>query len=239
MTKSRNAIIITPVKDSIDTTLETIRSVQAGNEDCRYIVYNDFSTPQNELELKNKSAEYHFELINLSDLTQKPSPNYDVILIDAQQKALQAESHLIIIESDVSIRKNTLNNLVEFAAQNNKTGLVGAVTVDEKGDVNFPYLKFRNNQEATIQTKRSLSFCCTLLTYDFLKQFSFSDLDPVKDWYDVTISKISRHLGFENVLLKNTPVLHRPHSSRAWKQLKYTNPVKYYFYKWIKRRDKI
>jgi len=34
-------------------------------------------------------------------------------------------------------------------------------------------------------------------------------------------------------------VWHRPHSSRPWKQLKYTNPLKYYWLKFTKGLDKI
>ena len=35
------------------------------------------------------------------------------------------------------------------------------------------------------------------------------------------------------------PVLHRPHQSRPWKQLKYKNPLKYYWLKFTKGLDKI
>jgi len=40
-------------------------------------------------------------------------------------------------------------------------------------------------------------------------------------------------------LLTNVPVLHLPHSSRPWKMLKYTNPLKYYWKKYTKGLDKI
>jgi hypothetical protein len=42
---------------------------------------------------------------------------------------------------------------------------------------------------------------------------------------------MSRKLGFVNVLQVTNPVLHLPHSSRPWKQLKYTNPTAYYLAK--------
>jgi hypothetical protein len=34
-------------------------------------------------------------------------------------------------------------------------------------------------------------------------------------------------------------VTHRPHASRPWKQLKYKNPLKYYWLKLTKGLDKI
>jgi len=46
-------------------------------------------------------------------------------------------------------------------------------------------------------------------------------------------------LGFKNYLMTSLPVLHIPHSSRPWKHLKYTNPLKYYWKKLTEKRDKI
>ena len=57
--------------------------------------------------------------------------------------------------------------------------------------------------------------------------------------HDVFISHKSIELGFNNYLVTTLPVLHLPHSSRPWKQLKYTNPIKYYWRKLIDKRDKI
>src|SRR5690606_28531566 len=104
-----------------------------------------------------------------------------------------------------------------------------------------PYLKFKNytNSRGFIETKKSLSFCCTLLSLPFLKRYDFRALKPSKDWFDTFISKQSIALGFKNVVLTETRVLHKPHGSRPWKQVKYSNPVKYYWLKLIKRRDKI
>ena len=42
-----------------------------------------------------------------------------------------------------------------------------------------------------------------------------------------------------NRLLLDTQVLHQPHSSRPWKQLKYTNPLRYYWQKLTQKRDRI
>ena len=90
-----------------------------------------------------------------------------------------------------------------------------------------------------MKTSKRLSFCCTLLTNQFLQKFSFTQLDTSKNWYDVFISHKSVELGMENYLLTDTPVVHLPHSSRPWKQLKYTNPLRYYWRKLTQRLDRI
>ena len=64
-------------------------------------------------------------------------------------------------------------------------------------------------------------------------------LNPDKHWFDVTISQMALKIGFKNYLFCNLPAIHRPHASRPWKQLKYTNPLKYYWIKFTKGFDKI
>lgn len=233
------AIIITPVKDSIERTLSTIKAIYESDSKVRHIVYNDFSTPETKKILEESVHKYHFELIHLEDITANPSPNYKMVLQDAQAKAIEANLPLIIVESDVTIKTGTFQKILNFASAHSWSGLVGAITVDESGKINFPYLKFTNAKESFIETKRSLSFCCTLISTDFMKAFSFTNLDSSKDWYDTFISAKAVELGFRNFVLFDTPVLHQPHGSRPWKQLKYTNPLKYYFFKVIKRKDKI
>ena len=70
--------IITPVKDSIDSTLDTARAIMSSDIKVpyTYTIYNDFSTPENTLRLEEASKEYGFQLVNLSDLPDHPSPNY-------------------------------------------------------------------------------------------------------------------------------------------------------------------
>jgi len=172
-------------------------------------------------------------------LTDTPSPNYKTVLQHAQKHALAQKCSLIIVESDVTVKKDTLRKLLEFSEQHPGTGMVGAVTVDENDKVNFPYFKFKDEKASLIHTKRSLSFCCTLLSHRFLQTYNFANLDTSKDWFDTHISKKSLENGFENVVLMDTRVLHRPHGSRPWKQLKYTNPIQYYLNKFFKGRDKI
>lgn len=234
-----NLLVITPVKDSIETTLQTIRAVRQAQGNQRYIVYNDFSTAGNKAILEKNREELDFELVNLEDLTSTPSPNYRLVLRIAQQTALEMNVPLVIIESDVTIQPDTLGKMLTFSRENERCGMVGAVTTDESGNINFPYLNFRKEKKSVVDTSHRLSFCCTLLTTNLLNRFSFQELTNKKNWYDVFISRKSRSLGFRNFLMMNVPVIHRPHSSRPWKQLKYTNPVKYYLIKFFKRKDRI
>lgn len=231
------AIIITPVKNSVSTTLETIKAIEKSSCEVRHIVYNDFSTAETKKTLEQAQQQHKFELVNLEDLTSHPSPNYKLVLQLAQKIALAENLPLIIVESDVQVAPNTIEEMLNFEAKN--IGMVGAVTVDADKQINFPYLKFKNEKAAFLKTERSLSFCCTLLKPDFLKAYSFLELNESKDWFDVFISRKSLELGFANYVLLNVPVLHQPHGSRPWKQLKYSNPIKYYFLKLINRRDKI
>ncbi len=102
---------------------------------------------------------------------------------------------------------------------------------DTNGKINFPYLNFKSAKKDIQKTTHSLSFCCTLLTNALLSQYDFQSLSAEKHWYDVSISRKSIQLGLNNYLLVNHRVLHKPHSSRPWKQLKYNNPIKYYYQK--------
>ncbi|PZX50099.1 GT2 family glycosyltransferase [Algoriphagus ratkowskyi] len=232
-------IVITPVKNSLDTTLDTARAIADSSVGVRHIIFNDFSTEETKIGLSQNKSAIGFELINLEDITDHPSPNYKLVLQIAQKIANEAKLPLLVIESDVVVKPQTIAELLSFQKTNPKSGLVGSVTIDEKGKVNFPYLKFKGVKESVIDTNRSLSFCCTLFSTDFLKKYDFMGLDEAKDWYDTFISKKSIELGFKNHVLMNAPVWHRPHASRPWKQLKYSNPLKYYFLKFWKGMDKI
>jgi len=233
------AIVITPVKDSLKTTTETIHSILKSDGNFHYCVYNDFSSEETTAELKSMSKAYQFELVNLSDITSTPSPNYRLVLQLAQKKAISLGLPLIIVESDVEVKSNTLTELVQQSKKRMQCGMVAAITKDIDGKINFPYLNFRKTKEKIIKTKHSLSFCCTLLTPTLLNQYDFTELSSDKHWYDVSISRKSNSLGLNNYLLISAGVLHKPHSSRPWKQLKYTNPLKYYYLKLIKRLDRI
>ena len=233
--------IITPVKDSIDFTLETVKAIL--DSDIKvpytYTIYNDFSSEEGTRRLEEASKEYGFRLVNLSDLTTHPSPNYLLVLQTAQQEAIEADAGLLIVESDVVVKKNTLQDMFDGAEQRSDCAIAAAVTVDEKGEINYPYLHAKGKENQVYAEKKHCSFCCSLLTPSFLKKFDFHELDPKKNWYDVTISHEALKKGFQNYLFTCLPVWHRPHGSRPWKQLKYTNPLMYYWLKFTKGLDKI
>ena len=232
--------IIMPVKDSIAIAERAIHSIV----DCGYTlcVYDDNSLPENAQRLDEIANDKHIQVVHISSLTDHPSPNYRLVLQQSQQQALIENKHLLIVESDVIIKTNTLNRMLEEVQEG--VGMVAAVTVDERGEYNFPYhylhrLRYRFLSKKTIDTKKRFSFCCTLLTNELLKKADFQRLDPTKNWYDVTISHWSIALGLRNLLMLGNPVLHLPHSSRPWKRLKYTHPLRYYWRKITQRLDKI
>lgn len=233
--------IICPVKDSIETSLSAIDYIVKSMADvpADFFVYNDFSKEENTMKLKEASLEKGFRLINLEEITSHPSPNYLLVLQTAQQKALAENAHLLIIESDVMVKTDTIRELLIQTEALENPGMIAAVTTDEDGKVNFPYLYAKQYEKGIINTSKRLSFCCTLLTNQFLQAYDFKCLNPEKDWYDVHISHQSKILGFNNYLMTNLPVLHLPHSSRPWKKLKYSNPLLYYWRKFIQQSDRI
>lgn len=226
--------IIMPVKDSPLTTEEAIRAiVESGHTLC---VYDDFSAPENAALLDQLKDELGIAVIHLSKRTDHPSPNYRTVLIEAQRECLRQGAHLVIVESDVVVRAKTIDRLAEAVRPGR--GLIAAVTTDEQGHINFPY-DYARGWTADGVCRKRLSFCCTLLTNELLHAYDFAQLDEQKNWYDVTISHLSQQLGLENILQISNTVLHRPHSSRPWKQLKYTNPLLYYWRKLTQGLDKI
>lgn len=238
----KNLHIITPVKDSIESTIKTIEAVLQSKLDIpyTYTVYNDFSTPQNTELLEHYAATMGFELLNLADITDHPSPNYLLVLQMAQQRANKDNAALAIVESDVIVEPTTLQGLVTGSEDRDDCGIAASVTVDDLGEINYPYLFAKGYKKEVYTTDKHCSFCCSLLSERLLQRFDFKTLDPEKHWFDVHISHASLDLGLKNYLFCNYPVIHRPHSSRPWKQMKYKNPIKYYFLKYIlKRFDQI
>lgn len=233
--------IITPVKDSIDSTLETAKAIMASKLDVphTYTIYNDFSAPENTARLEQAAKEIGFQLMNLSDLTDHPSPNYLLVLRRERQMCLEEDAGLLIVESDVTVRPDTLQGLWNVAKEHSEAGIVASVTVDEEGDINYPYLYAKGQENRIVDTRRHCSFCCSLLTTELMRRVDFDELDAAKSWFDVTISHRSLETGLHNLLVTKLPVVHRPHGSRPWKQLKYKNPLKYYWLKLTKGLDKI
>lgn len=232
-------IVITPVKNSLETTKRTIHHIFEAKGDFEYFIFNDFSNEETTTFLDQNTKKLNYQHINLAELISSPSPNYITVLRMAQKMALEKNTHLLLIESDVLVAENTISELAKLAESLENAGMIGSVTVDQNGDINFPYKHIKKSDGDLFVTKRSLSFCCTLLTNKFLEAYDFETLNPEKDWFDVSITKMSRQLGFNNYLSNALPVLHLPHSSRPWKNEKYSNPLKYYFKKYFLGRDKI
>ena len=237
----KQLLIITPVKDSIDSTVGTMEAIVAARLDMphRYVVFNDRSTPENTRRLHREAQRLGVEVVDLADLTDHPSPNYLFVLRHVQRQALADDAAIAIVESDVTVRPDTLQGLWDGAMAHPDCGIAASVTVDEDGRIKYPYDYARKMQGDVVDCRKHCSFCCSLLTPALLKAYDFGKLDASKNWFDVTISHESLAAGLHNYLFLSLPVLHRPHASRPWKQLKYKNPLLYYWRKWTKGFDKI
>jgi len=225
-----------PVKDSIETAQKAISLICESKSEYEFLVFNDCSATETRNILESKTG---FELINIEDILETPSPNYRFTLRESRKRAIESNADLLIVESDVFVQSGTISKLHEFANSHPECGMVAAITVDEAGNINFPYKHIEPNGDDSIVTHHRLSFCCTLLTFPLLQKLDFDQLSDKKDWFDVQISRDSREAGFLNYVLPSVEVIHLPHSSRPWKKLKYSNPVKYYLKKWFMKRDRI
>ena len=188
MDNYRELHIIMPVKDSIETVREALTCLYASTDlNWRFTLYNDYSTPENTEALKQLSEHYEFELVNWAERTKHPSPNYRFTLIDAQRKALQEQADLLIIESDVLIRRDTIARI--RTARQDRVGMVAAITHDEQDKVNFPYKYAALWRKKPTFTIKRFSFCCTLLTKASLPTYPFAELNTEKNWSDVDIRR--------------------------------------------------
>ena len=142
----------------------TIRAVSNAKGEFLYLIYNDFSNKETKQFLDDNQDIFNYSVVHLEDITEHPSPNYHLVLQLAQQKALEMKVPLIIIESDVIIKEDTVVELVKMHARLKKPGLIGAITVDRQGHYNFPYSSEKKSGKGIEDTKRSLSFCCTLIS---------------------------------------------------------------------------
>ncbi len=233
------AIVITPVKDSLETTKRTILAVSQSVGNFSYYIFNDFSSTATKTFLEENQEKFNYQVIHLENITSNPSPNYNLVLVEAQKMALEKKVPLIIIESDVVVQDNTILSLIKLGREKDQPGIIGAITVDSQGNYNFPYEFEKVKSGEVVETNHRISFCCTLITHNLLQKADFNDLPKKKDWYDIYLSRRSKKLGFLNYLAKGLEVQHLPHSSRPWKQLKYEKPIKYYIHKYLKKRDRI
>lgn len=226
--------IIIPIKDSLQIAERALRALKGHP----VTIWNDNSTAENTQLLHSLAEALGFECIDVATLTNHPSPNYLLLLRLMRQRAISNNHHLIVVESDVIVTDSSIARMVDIAQQEN-IGMVAAVTHDDHGKVNFPYEYAQKYSIGAIETRKRLSFCCTLMTVEMLQRVDFDQLNPEKDWFDVTITRLSREQGLTNILLTDSPVRHYPHSSRPWKQLKYTHPLRYYWRKIFHGQDKI
>ena len=150
-------------------TLQTVEAIVASDFQMpfTYTVYNDFSTEENTAKLQDASEKLGFELVNLAEITDHPSPNYLLVLQMAQQRAIEAEAGLIIVESDVVVKKNTLQALFNGAAERADCGIAAAVTVDEKGEINYPYLFAKGKEKPGVSGEKALQFLLFLADIEF------------------------------------------------------------------------
>lgn len=152
--------IITPVKDSLDTTLKTIECISKAEKSfsSNYTIYNDFSSEETTECLTASVQKFDYEIINLKDITNHPSPNYLLVLQMAQKKALSDDAHLLIIESDVLVQRDTIQKLYDYCKLLDRPGMIAAITTDADGVVNFPYLYARNFKSKIVNTKKDSAF---------------------------------------------------------------------------------
>ena len=153
--------IITPVKDSIESTMDTIKAVLASNLNVphTYTIYTDFSTPENTARLEQASKEMGFRLVNLADLTDHPSPNYLLVLQTARREALEAEAGLCIVESDVTVRPDTLQGLYDGATERTDCGIAASVTVEISIILTFMPKDWKTRWLTTASTRVSAARC--------------------------------------------------------------------------------
>ena len=100
-------LVITPVKNAIETTLDTARAIAASSVKVKHVIFNDFSTAETKDSLEKHREEIGYELIHIEDLTDHPSPNYKLVLQLAQQQAVEAGIPLLVVESDVVVTPKT------------------------------------------------------------------------------------------------------------------------------------
>ncbi len=230
-------LIVTPVKNSLATTIKTIEAVSQYRSRNEYLIFNDNSDSETLTWLEENSNRLGYTLLHAQELTPEGSPNQRALLIELQRRCRGRD--ILFVESDVIISQTTIPELLNAVNTLESPGLIGAVTVDVDGVPCFPHAHLKGKTGWVIELNSSISFCCTLLTHSFFSSFTASALSRKKEWFDIYLSKKARNSGYKNYILLNQKVFHRPHSSRPWKNLKYTHPIRYYLGKFFARRDRI
>lgn len=79
-----------------------------------------------------------------------------------------------------SSEKDTLQALYDGASSYEKCAIAAAVTTDEQGVINYPYLHALGKEGQVYAEKKHCSFCCSLLTRSFAG-FRFSQSGCLKE----------------------------------------------------------
>ena len=111
-------LVITPVKNSIVTTLETAMAIKKSTVALTHQIYNDFSDGNTRQLLEENLSCIGYELIHLEDLIDTPSPNYKAVLQMAQKEG-KAMMTLTLVEgsslqeASSSVLKQYVMELIE------------------------------------------------------------------------------------------------------------------------------
>lgn len=201
-----------------------------------YTVYNDFSTEENTHRLEEAARQWNFVWSTYQTWPTTPLPT---IYWCYKQHKRSHRSRCRITDCGIGCycQKNTLQSLYNGALQQNNAELQ-QLWQPMKRRNQLP-LPTRQGTENQVYPEKSIAASAVHYSPRTAESIWLQTLDPSKNWYDVTISHESLKRGFQNYLFTTLPVWHRPHSSRPWKQLKYKNPLKYYWLKYTKGLDKI
>ena len=78
-------LVITPVKNAIETTLDTARAIAASSVKVQHVIFNDFSTEETKASLEKHRAELGHGLIHIEDLTNHPPPLSLIHIVSCRQ----------------------------------------------------------------------------------------------------------------------------------------------------------
>ena len=124
-----------PVKDAIESAAVSIRAIrQCGYPLC---VFDDYSTEENAKRIDELSQALSFSVVHIADKYAHPSPNYRWVLQTARREAIAQSKHLLIVESDVVVRSETIPMMLRAIGKH--VGMVAAITHNQENEINFPY----------------------------------------------------------------------------------------------------
>ena len=107
-----------PVKDSLETAEQAIRAIVAS--DHTLTVYDDYSTEENAARLDALHEELGIAVVHIREHVDHPSPNYRWVLNEAQKACIANANHLVIVESDVIVRQDTIETYYRYGSGGNR-----------------------------------------------------------------------------------------------------------------------